>query len=267
MICVNSCGHNSHHRKPCDIEHKTGVPDYLILLIKQEAWVVLNGRKHVVHPNAILLFPPRTYIHYGCDSARYNDDWIHFTLDQHEDVFFSSLTLPFCQIVYPYDFHQLSEYVRLLSDNFHSSSAYKQQIIDSFMHILLYSLQESLENVTENPLIQKYYQSFCNLRTQIYSHPSLPRTVPELAGSLCLSLSYFQHLYKDFFHCSCQQDIITARLNLAKYYLTTSDKGIREIAELCGYENDLNFMRQFKKFVGMTPTAYRRSIQPAPNIL
>ena len=37
MICVNSCGHNSHHRKPCDIEHKTGVPDYLILLIKQEA--------------------------------------------------------------------------------------------------------------------------------------------------------------------------------------------------------------------------------------
>ena len=29
MIYVNSCGHDSHHLKPCDIEHKNGVPDYL----------------------------------------------------------------------------------------------------------------------------------------------------------------------------------------------------------------------------------------------
>lgn len=261
MITVNSCGYNSHHMKPCNIEHKSGVPDYLILLIKQESWVILNGQKKMIQPNAILLFPPHTYIHYGCDSIGYNDDWIHFTLDVDENAFFSSLTLPLCQIVYPYDFHQLSQYVQLLSDNFHSSSVYSQQITDSFMHILLYSLRESLENITKEPLVQKYYKSFSNLRTQIYNNPANPWTIPELADSLCLSLSYFQHLYKDFFHCSCQQDIITARLNLAKYYLSTSDMGIREISDFCGYENDLNFMRQFKKFVGVTPTSYRQGIR------
>lgn len=74
MLYVNSCGHDSHHPRPCDIEHKNGLPDYLVLLIKKEAWVVLNGRREPIHPNALICFPPHTYIHYGCDQAGYNDD-------------------------------------------------------------------------------------------------------------------------------------------------------------------------------------------------
>lgn len=258
MISVNTCGHDSHYPKPCNIEHKVGVPDYLILLIKKESWIFLNGRKHTIHPNAVICFPPQTYIHYGCDSIGYNDDWIHFVLDEKEQTFFSSLGLPLCQLLYPYGFHRLSEYVRLLSESFHSSSSHKEPIIDSFMHIFLYSLQESLKIPLENPLVQKHYGGFSNLRTQIYNNPANSWAIPILAGSLNLSLSYFQHLYKAFFHCSCQQDIITARLNLAKYYLTASDMNVREISDFCGYENELHFMRQFKKFVGVTPTNYRR---------
>ena len=67
-----------------------------------------------------------------------------------------------------------------------------------------------------------------------------------------------QNLYKQFFTCSCQQDIISARLELAKYYLTGSDMSIRSLSDFCGYDNELHFLRQFKKFVGMTPTEYRQ---------
>ena len=259
MITVNGCGHDSHHPRPCDIEHRTGVPDYLILLIKQESWIVLNGEKHTVFPNSLICFPPNTYIHYGCDVIGYNDDWIHFVPDEKEQDFFQALHLPMCQIVHPYDFHRLSEYVRLLSDSFHSTSPHKEQIIDSFMHIFLYTLQEELEKISDNPLVQKYYQDFSALRTQIYNNPSNSWTIPTIANNLCLSLSYFQHLYKQFFSCSCQQDIINARLELAKYYLTNSNMSIRGLADFCGYESDLHFMRQFKKFVGMTPSEYRQS--------
>ena len=84
MIYVNSCGHDSHHPKPCNIEHKHGVPDYLILLIKQESWIYLDGKKHIVAPNSLICFPPDTYIHYGCDAIGYNDDWIHFLPDEQE---------------------------------------------------------------------------------------------------------------------------------------------------------------------------------------
>lgn len=262
MIFVNSCGHDSHHLKPCNIEHKAGVPDYLILLIKHESWIILDGKKHTVHSNSLICFPPDTYIHYGCDTIGYNDDWIHFMLAEKEQDFFKALHLPMCQIVHPYDFHRLSEYVRMMSACYHSTSMHKEQIMDSFMHIFLYTLQEELEKVSDEPLVQKYYQDFSRLRTQIYNNPADVWTVPALAASICLSLSYFQHLYKHFFNCSCQQDIINARLALAKYYLSNSNMSIRGLADFCGYDNELHFMRQFKKFVGMTPTEYRQTTAP-----
>lgn len=259
MISVNSCGHDSHHPKPCNIEHRVGVPDYLILLIKKESWIILNEKRIEVSPNSLICFSPNTYIHYGCDVIGYNDDWIHFVPDEEDQDFFETLQLPLCQLVQPHDFHKLSEYVRMLSDIFHGSSIHKKEIMDSFMHIFLYMLQEELDRNLKAAPVQKYYQDFSRLRTQIYNNPADAWTVPKLADSLCLSLSYFQHLYKQFFSCSCQQDIINARLKLAKYYLSNSDMSIRGLADFCGYDSDLHFMRQFKKFVGMTPTEYRRN--------
>ena len=64
--------------------------------------------------------------------------------------------------------------------------------------------------------------------------------------------------YKQFFGLSCQQDMINARLKFAKYYLQNSDMNIGSLAGFCGYENELHFMRQFKKFTGLTPSEYRR---------
>lgn len=267
MIFVNSCGHDSHHRRSCDIEHKNGVPDYLLLLIKQEAWLDVNGQKQMIPSNSLICFPPYTYIHYGCNIAGYNDDWIHFLPDAAETDTIQALLPPQCIILHPHNFHRLSDYVRMLSDAFHNNSRYRQELIDSFMHILLYALSEELEEPDNDPAVRKYYHEFARLRTQIYNNPSDSHTIPELADSMCLSLSYFQHLYKQFFACSCQQDIINARLELAKYYLADSEMNIRSLSDFCGYENELHFMRQFKKFVGMTPTEYRKNVKRENNTL
>ena len=257
MICVNSCGHDSHHKKPCNIEHKQGVPDYLFLLVKQDSWVYINNKKEHIAPNCAICFPKNTYIHYGCDTPGYNDDWIHFTLHEADVEILDRLQIPLYQVLHPHDFHKLSEYVKMLSAIFHNASTYKQEMIDSFMHILLYSLKDELDIRLDNPLLQKYYSEFATLRTDIYNNPAKARTIPQLADSLCLSLSYFQHLYKHFFGCSCRQDIIQARISLAKYYLTGSDISIKSLSDYCGDDNELHFMRQFKKFVGKTPSEYR----------
>lgn len=267
MIYVNNCGHDSHHLKPCDIEHKNGVPDHLILLIKQEAWLDLDGQKQIISPNSLICFPPNTYIHYGRDISGYNDDWVHFLPDAAEADSFQTLLPPQRLVLHPHNFHRLSDYVRMLSDAFHSNSRYKTELIDSFMHIFLYALSEELEETDADPVVQKYYHEFAKLRTQIYNNPTVFRKIPELADSMCLSLSYFQHLYKQFFDSSCQQDIINARLELAKYYLKDSDMSIRSLSDFCGYENELHFMRQFKKFIGMTPTEYRENVHKTNNTL
>ncbi|MCR5753787.1 MAG: AraC family transcriptional regulator [Acetatifactor sp.] len=266
MINIIKCGHDSHHPKPCNIEHKHGVPNYLLLLIKKEAWITVDGCLQNVHPNSVICFPPNTYIHYGCDLAGYNDDWIHFTLSEDEKSFWEQLEIPLYTILSPHNFHKLSEYVKLLSDAFHNDSSHREQILDSFMHIFLYTLNEELYVPEGHKAPRKYYSVFASLRTGIYNDPSKPYTVPLLADEVGLSLSYFQHQYKEFFGCSCQQDIINARLKLAQYYLESSDMPIHGIADFCGYETEVHFMRQFKKFIGVTPSEYRSSFSSYSHI-
>lgn len=50
-------------------------------------------------------------------------------------------------------------------------------------------------------------------------------------------------------------DVIESRI---KELLIESDLQVGEISSLCGYQNDVHFIRQFKKLTTLTPTEYRR---------
>ena len=258
MIKVFNCGYNSHHKKPCDIFHPAGLNNYLFLLVKQHAWVTIHQVKSPVAPNSILLFPPAVPIHYGCDSADYNDDWIHFDLSGSDADILSTFSFPYGTPLQPHDFQRLSDYAKIISDEYHTDRIYREDIIDKLMHIFLCALDEELrKNNHQTDVLQKHYREFAQIRTQIYNAPSADWSVSRLAGTLYLSCSHFQHLYKRFFGCSCQHDIILARLALAKFYLATTDMSITQLSLFCGYETDLHFMRQFKQYAGVTPTEYR----------
>jgi AraC family transcriptional regulator of arabinose operon len=82
-------------------------------------------------------------------------------------------------------------------------------------------------------------------------------TVEQIASRINLSKSYFQHIYKELFGCSVVSDMIYSRLEYAKYLLKNSSLSVSAIAKMCGYENDTHFMRQFKRFEGITPSQFR----------
>ncbi len=259
MIQVTNCGHDSLHPTPCRFEYRQGLPDYLILLVKQKAWYDTGGERAALIPNTLICFPPGARIRYGCGIPGYNDDWIHFTADADDQELLRKLKPYLGRLISPRDFHRLSEYVRQMTNLFHTASLYLAPMMDAFMHLFLYALLEEAEN-SRDSMSPQYYRPFCELRTRIYSSPAAAPPIEQLAASMCLSLSYFQHLYKRFFNCSCGQDIIRARLELAKYHLQNSEISIRELSAFCGYNSELHFMRQFKKFVGKTPSEYRESI-------
>lgn len=72
-----------------------------------------------------------------------------------------------------------------------------------------------------------------------------------------LSPSYFQALYKKNFGISCYEDILSAKIRTGQYYLSTTDIAVKEISNLCGYGNEISFMKIFKKRTGLTPSEYR----------
>ncbi|MNN42053.1 Arabinose operon regulatory protein [compost metagenome] len=103
----------------------------------------------------------------------------------------------------------------------------------------------------------RYFHSFSKLRNELYNSPGMAYSIEKLASKVNLSKSYFQLIYKKLFGCSVISDLIHARLDYAKYLLKNSPFSVTTIAKKCGYENNTHFMRQFKKFVGVTPSQYK----------
>lgn len=255
MISILRCGFDSRHRVPFSKFHNQGLPHYLLLLIKSPCYFYLEGKKENIPANTAILFNRNRQICYGCDHPPYNDDWVHFDLSQ-EDSFFNQLSIPFDTPLYLPNISLLTSYIRLMVQENSLSSPHRKQSLDLLMRGLLYSLDSQLHHTAtgEN---KKYFFTFNELRTSIHNAPYQTWNLDELAASFHMSTSYFQHLYKDFFGISCRHDIIQARIELAKFYLSTTNMPVRAVAAMTGYDNELHFMRQFKKFTGMTPTQHR----------
>ena len=95
------------------------------------------------------------------------------------------------------------------------------------------------------------------IRREIHKAPELGWNLTELAKRLNISRSYVQKLYKEQFGISYMDDLIEARIAMAKLLLTTTDLRIQEVASSCGYQNATHFMRQFRDKTGMSPSEFR----------
>lgn len=271
MLTVSYCGHDSHHAAPCNIEHKNGSPDWLLLLVKSDAWFICDSQKIPVLPGMAILYAPGMPVHYGRDQAGYCDDWLHFSAADPETCrFLSSLSIPLGVPLYPEDFSRLCACMSLLCRSFRSAGEYHAEIMDQLLKTLIMTLsQETAHRSLPEPAFPtkkaarseqaaSFYIRFSHLRARIYNDPAFPWDLEALAAELNISLSHFQHLYKQYFDISCRSDIIFARIELAQMYLRQSDMTVHHIASLCGYDSELHFMRQFRQRTGITPTQYRR---------
>jgi AraC-like DNA-binding protein len=83
-------------------------------------------------------------------------------------------------------------------------------------------------------------------------------TVKMLSQQFGLSNGYIRGYFKRVMRISLGRYITEVRLCEALKYLSTTDKCITEIAELCGYESVYSFCRCFKKNFNITPSSYRK---------
>lgn len=103
------------------------------------------------------------------------------------------------------------------------------------------------------------YPEYAALRQSIFREPQMEWDAQESCQSFHLSYGHFRATYKELFGISYHQDLIRARISLAKHLLLTTALGLQNIAYQCGYEDDKYFLRQFRKLTGMTPNQYRNA--------
>ncbi len=83
-------------------------------------------------------------------------------------------------------------------------------------------------------------------------------SIEELAAAANMCESYFQRLFKEKYGVSPKRYIIQLKINCACDLLRLERYTVTQIAELCNFSDMYFFSRQFKNYMGITPTQFTK---------
>lgn len=257
---INNIGYNYSHDADFFISRPVGSGDWLLLLIKTGALFTFDGKETLTPPDSFILFREGTPQYYRSSGSVFTNDWFHLSFEDGDSDFIESLDIPTDRVIPIDGIDQLSLLIRNMSYEHFSSNMFRTDSVDLYTKLFFIKLSEFVHRKIDTN-VTSYYDRLSLLRTKIYSQPFSDWNVDSLCGELSLSRSYFQHLYKEYFGVSVMSDVIKSRVEHGKYLLSSTDISVRQISQMCGYKNDIHFMRQFKSLTGMTPSQYRESVQ------
>lgn len=81
-------------------------------------------------------------------------------------------------------------------------------------------------------------------------------TIAKLTDLCKISESYLKKLFVKKFGVSPLRYIIQMKINYACDLLRSEDYSVAQVAEICGYGNAYFFSRQFKEYIGLSPTEF-----------
>ena len=100
---------------------------------------------------------------------------------------------------------------------------------------------------TIKPAIEYIHENFLNVKI----------TIPHLADKCSISEAYLKKLFIKKFGVSPIKYIIQLKTNHACDLLRSHRYSVNQVAEICGYDNVYYFSRQFKEYVGISPTEFK----------
>lgn len=256
---LQTIGLNIRHIGDFCINRPHGSGDYLLIVFKTNALLTIDDQEIMVSPDSCILYKKGTKQLYGTCGKTYVNHYIHFEccddmyITQQEITFDTPFLLP--------NPIEIEEILKMISREQISLSSRKEENIDLLLKLLLLKISDHVSySIVQSDNLQ-HHEELTALRAEIYSNAGKYNSNQELARKLNLSISHFQMVYHAQFGISCYDDLLTAKVMSAQHYLNKTTLSIKEIALLCGYENDTCFMRIFKQRTSLTPTQYRNKLR------
>lgn len=107
---------------------------------------------------------------------------------------------------------------------------------------------------------QKSLQLVRQCMNYVNEHAAEPLTLQRVASAHNVSYYALSHLFKKVCGYGFRTYMAFVRVNKAKELLKDKRVAITEIAQVCGFSEHKYLILNFRKFVGMTPTAYRKEV-------
>ena len=253
VFTLNAIGIDTRHTGNFEINRPHGSGDCLLIIFRTDAALFLDGKEISAPPDSAVIFPLGAEQHYRSVCGSYVNHFMHFECGEG----FEGLPVRSGELILPNGSKEPEELLRMISREHMSESGSREMCIDMLIKLLLVKLSEQRAAPSAR-LRSAHSEMLSELRAELHSSAGQFRSVAQLAERANLSPSHFQQLYKQQFGISCYEDLLSAKMKTAQYYLGATMLTVKEIAALCGYDNELCFMHRFKERTGLTPTEYRR---------
>lgn len=228
-----------------------GVGNYLFMDFHTPAIVVdREGQPRSVEHAFILWRPGATY-QYGAPDTTWVHSWMNASgTDIDEAVARSGVDV---DEVLPFDLTPITlKYLHALYDELQDQRNPDEEIVGTLIRLWIREIARATGNPANRP-----QSRLIEARHHIEAHYSEPLRLGALARKAALSVSQFSALFKTQFGLAPIQYLRRLRLRRAAQLLDDPNLSISDVAFRVGYEDALNFSRQFRRFMGKSPTEYR----------
>lgn len=227
-----------------------GIPVWMLIVFKKPALLRIDDTELVCPAEHFVLYPPMTQVYYQALEEELLVEWVQFLSDDEGLQEPAVVHRRPVKLLNPYDFQAV---MRILAYENVAGYYSRESSMNALMRLLVNKMQDACVGET----VAAADCRMIRLRSEIYQHPGLHWTVAKMAEKVFLSTSRLHSMYKDTFHVTCMNDVISSRVQYAKSLLECTEKTLTEIAAECGYHGAEHFCRQFKERTGMTPGKYR----------
>lgn len=246
-------------RTLCDYE--------LILIADGTLYITLNQQKYVLNKGEFLFCTPGTFQdgYRACECSFY---WMHFLgYDRDNSVYPVSFDVPpervSEKIYFPVSgtaksYEKLVVMMKQLQDGHRT---YQDENLNRYLAtaILCELYNQCFFGSQVTVRDKKHPQLYHDIVDYVKSYRHTNLKVLDVANFFGYNEKYLSHLFRSVTGISLKQYILQEKIDLAKYILTETGDTIATIAESLGFEDSHNFMKAFKKIVGLTPTEYRNT--------
>ncbi|UNY97872.1 AraC family transcriptional regulator [Zhouia spongiae] len=245
---------NAHYHQR---ERKQGSDEHIfIYCVSGSGWIRVDDILHEIHPGMYFVLPKHTPHSYGANKKKpWSIYWLHFngvTADSLIAIHKDRANIP-CDVGYQKQFIDLFELLLGLTENNFSEAHLRYACILTYKFISDFIFFESAKEMVS--------ERGSNLRNDIVDflieNIDKPLGADEIAKKFNYSRSHLFNYFKKETGHSLMYYFNMKKIQKACEYLSYTDLSIKEISLKTGFQDQLYFSRVFKKYIGLSPRAYR----------
>jgi len=252
FIFVNDFGYCEDYSKMFTYR-ENGRLDYQLIYVKYGSLTIHEQDKsHKLKSGDVCLFRPNEQQIYSIDGENTTHYWILFTGTEVGKMLSFFKERSYHIGVFP----EFEHFCHSQWSGFQAEQESAELLLDGMLITIIARISQFVDQKEKkNTVLSKLRPAIEIMKSECH----IRRSNEELASICGLSKFYFIKFFKKNTGFTPQEYYTKLIIDKSSNLLLNTNYSVNEIAKLCGIEDALYFSKKFKRYMGMSPRAYRKN--------